>query len=119
MNIQNAIIESVSIVCGDHAHGALSSWLMFDFGDFHQGFGGWSLYLPKDFTHHKLASLAGHWIYRCMEIAGVDDWDKMAGKAIRVSRKDGFNGEIIGIGHITKDDWFYPEKDFQQYNEAK
>ena len=117
MNIQNAIIESARIVCGDNSHGALSAWIMLDYGGSGQGFGGWSLYLPKDFTHHKLSSPAGHWIYRCMEIAGVDDWGEMVGMAIRVSRKDGFNGEIIGIGHITKDDWFYPEKDFAQ--EAK
>jgi hypothetical protein len=120
MNIQNAIIESASIVCSDHSHGALSVWLTVDYGDSgHQGFGGWSLYLPKCFTHHNISSPAGHWIYRCMEIADVDEWDKIVGKSIRVSRKDGFNGEIIGIGHITKDDWFYPEKDFSQDKEAK
>lgn len=109
--IKNAVIESAKIECGDKAHGLLSSWIYVDYGGSGQGFGGWSLYLPKGFTHHELMSCAGHWIYRCMEIAGVDSWDKMTGKTIRVESE---NDLIVGIGHIVKDDWFYPRKDFAQ-----
>lgn len=108
LQIKNAIIESVAITSGDH--GMLSAWLFLDYGGVRQGFGGYSLYLPKSFTHHKLESAAGHFIFRCMEIAEVTSWDQLAGKTIRAeSNSKGVNA----IGHIVKDDWFRPKDDFR------
>jgi hypothetical protein len=107
--IKNAIIESVKLTSADH--GVLSAWLFLDYGGAGQGFGGYSLYLPKSFTHHKLNSPAGHFIWRCMEIADVTEWSKLPGKTIRV-RGDG--GGIEAIGHIVKDDWFCPREDFKE-----
>jgi len=46
-----------------------------------------------------------------LQIAGADSWEKIKGKTIRVSIKDGL---IDGIGHIVKDDWFYPSIDFEK-----
>ena len=108
MTIKNAVIESAKITSDDH--GCLSAWLMLDYGDCgHQGFGGYALYLPKSFSHHKMHSVAGHFIWRVMEVAGVTEWEKLKGKTIRV---DSEHVGIEGIGHIVKDDWFYPGKDF-------
>ena len=107
VEIKNAIIKGASLTADDH--GLLSGWLDLDYGGSGQGFGGYCLYLPKSFTHHELKSYAGHWIWRIMEIAGVTEWDKLAGKCIRVK---GTWGGIIAIGHIVKDDWFYPKEDF-------
>lgn len=110
MEIQNAVIERATIEIEDH--GILTAWLHLDFGGTGQGFvGGRALYLPKGFTHHKIASPAGHFIYRVMEVAGVEKWEALPGKTIRV-RKDSFMGPILAIGHIVKDDWFYPKADF-------
>jgi hypothetical protein len=106
--IKNAVITSASITADDH--GCLSSWLMLDYGSCGQGFGGYALYLPKSFTHHSIQSVAGHYIWRVMEIAGVVKWEDLVGKTIKVK---GTWGGIEAIGHIVKDDWFCPKADFK------
>ncbi len=107
--IKNAIIVSASLTAD--SHGLLSAWLHLNYGGAGQGFGGYCLYLPKTFTHHTLQSVAGHFIWRCLEVAGVTTWDELAGKTIRVRKEDEW-GRIEAIGHIVKDDWFNPEADF-------
>lgn len=117
MNEKNAVITSVSLSRADH--GVLSMWLMLDYGGTAQGFGGYNLYLPKSFTHcNNQWNYAGHFIYRCLEIAGVDRLQQLKGKTIRV-RLDSPYGSIISIGHIVKDDWFDPKKDFTEIKEER
>lgn len=112
MEIKNAVIESVSIDTGDR--GLLTAWLHLNYGGSGQGFGGFALYLPKDYKHSTIkGDYAGHFIFRCMQIADVESWDKMKGKTVRVK---GDNGRIDAIGHIVKDDWFNPSEDFEKMN---
>jgi len=114
----NGIISSASIRI--ERGFILDSWLSIDLQDGGtQGFGGYALYLNKTAKHHNILSHAGHWIYRIMEIAGVEDWEKLNGKAIRIRKEDSWNGEIIGIGHIVKNDWFIPEEDFKSMETNK
>lgn len=80
MVIKNAIIKSATLTTEDH--GLLTAWIMLDFGGSGQGFGGFCLYLPKSFTHYEVKSFAGHFIFRCMEIAGVDRWEDLDRKSV-------------------------------------
>lgn len=117
MEIKNAIISSTSIDTGDR--GLLTGWLHLDYGGSGQGFGGHILYLPKDYKHHtNKGDFAGHFIFRCMQIAGVERWDEVKGKTIRVKCE---HSKVHAIGHIIKDDWFDPSKDFERMiaNETK
>lgn len=109
IEIKNAVIESATITSNDR--GFLDAWLTLDYGGSGQGFGGYVLYLPKSFDNHKLESVAGHHIFRIMEVAGVGSWDNLKGRTIRVK---GSWGRIHAIGHIVKDDWFCPEADYKQ-----
>ena len=112
--IKNAIITSASLTTSDR--NLLTSYICFDYGDSGaQCFGGYALYLPKSFKHHELKTYAGHFIWRVMEVAGVEDWKNLVGKSIRV---DATHERVHGIGHIIKDDWFYPEQDFKKEAEA-
>lgn len=114
IEIRNAVIESAELTTGER--GFLDCWLTLDYGGSGQGFGGWTLYLPKSWTHHKLESPAGHWIFRCMEVAGVTKFSDLVGKTIRV--KATLSG-VQAIGHIVKDDWFCPADDFAQLKQNK
>lgn len=107
--IKNAIIESAVISNDDH--GLLSAWVHLDYGGSGQGFGGFALYLPKEFRDHGGPNFCGHFLWRVMEVAGVASWDQLKGKTVR-ARCD--HGQVYGIGHIVKDDWFYPDEDFQR-----
>lgn len=95
--------------------GLLTAWLDLDYGGAGQGFGGYALYLPASFDHHTLLSHAGHFIFRVMEVAGVERWDQLPGKTIRVRSK---HTGVEAIGHIVKDDWFSPSEDFVKKESA-
>jgi hypothetical protein len=109
MEVKNAIIKDASIAINDR--GILDVWLTLDYGGSGQGFGGYALYLPASFVHHKLngPNYAGHFSWRVMEIAGVTEWSKLPGKTIRVQAE---HSKVHAVGHIVKDDWFNPSRDF-------
>lgn len=106
--IKNAVIESAIF----DVERVLSAWFQLDYGDSeHQGFGGYLLYVPEGLkAHNSNGSYAGHFIWRVLEIAGVDDWARLPGRMIRVKAN---RSNVAAIGHIIKDDWFDPTKDFE------
>lgn len=88
----------------------MTSYISLDYGDGgHQSFGGYALYLPESWDHHKLETVAGHFIFRVMEVAGVTEWNDLVGRTIRVESN---HSGVYRIGHIVKDDWFDPKADF-------
>ena len=109
-NEQNAVISSFSL----GIERGLSMWLNLDYGSSGQGFGGYLLHntsvLKED--RETQGNYAGHFICRCLEIAGVEDIKDLPGKTIRV-RGGGLGGYIEAIGHIISDDWFYPEREME------
>lgn len=106
-NVKNAVIESAVLDIGDR--GFLTAFITLDYGGTGQVFGHYALYLPKTFKHHNLNSVAGHFIYRVMMVAGVDKWHELVGRTVRVSAS---HSGISAIGHIVKDDWFTPSEEF-------
>ena len=119
IEIINAVIESVSI----DTERCLSAWLTLDYGGTGQGFGGYALFMRPFDTEKKakgtylLGNYAGLFIYRCIEIGGVEKWEQLRGRTIRVKKPAGFGGSIIAIGHIVKDDWFEPTREFEHIRE--
>jgi hypothetical protein len=110
--VKNAIIESATITSTNN--GVLSAWVHLDYGGESQDFGGLVLYVPKTFTHHKIESVSGHFIYRVMQVAGVERWEDLKGKTVRVKAS---HSKVAAIGHIVKDDWFNPAEDFSEVGE--
>lgn len=106
--VRNAIIHSARIVVD---HGMLSAWVQLDYGGTVQGFGGYALYLPESFKHHDQGSgYAGHFLWRVMQVAGVEEWSELSGKTVRV-RAD--HNRVHAIGHIVHNDWFDPKEEFR------
>lgn len=114
--IKNAIITDAEITNDDH--GCLTAWIHLDYGGCGQGFGGYSLYIPKSFHHYdpKSANYAGHFIWRVMEVAGVFKWSQLRGKTVRVKSN---RSKVCEIGHIVKDDWFNPSADFKNMGKGE
>lgn len=109
VELKNAVIKKAIIDIGDR--GVLTASLSLDYGLSIQSFGGFALYLPKSFDHHRLNSSAGHFIFRVLQIAGVERWDQLINKCIRVKATD---SGVIEIGHILTEDWFNPLEDFKE-----
>lgn len=107
--IQNATITGVSL---GHERGILTAWLQLDYGDSHQGFGGYALHNHAQWVETNRESWCGHFVNRCLEITGVRYWEELPNKSIRAHIVDDV---VIGIGHITKELWFYPRQEFLKH----
>lgn len=112
IKVRNAVITSAKF---DTERG-LTAWLFLDYGGESQGFGGYLLYAPEGWAaHNNPGNFAGHFIWRCLEIAGVNEWSKLSGRSIRVKHD---HGGVYAIGHIIKDLWFEPGIEFPAMRKA-
>lgn len=109
IEIKNAIIKSMTMSTADH--GVLSSFINLDFGGTGQGFGGYALHNP----HRAGPNYAGHFIWRCLEIAGVSEWADLVGRPVRAKAEP---NRVHAIGHILLDKWFDPAKEFENIEEV-
>lgn len=94
MEIKNARIDGTFL--GMEDHGIFTCWLYLDYGSSSQGFGGYFLESKPDMIQKILA------------VVGVDSWEKLSGKYIRVEYD---YQKISRIGHITKDVWYNPSEE--------
>ena len=96
---QNAVIRGAHI---NIERGMLTASISLEFNAGSQCFGGY------DLTRGNSASL---FIRRVLEIDGVDSWEKLKGRPIRVKGEPW--GLLQSIGHFLKDEWFDPAKEFK------
>lgn len=104
METRNAIIERAVIKNDDRV--GLTAILNLNYGGLCQNFGYFCLYQPN--AGVRTVNAMGHFIYRVLEVAGVNSWDELAGKAVRVVCDA---EHIEKIGHIVKDIWFDPDEE--------
>lgn len=109
-NVRNAIIKSVSI---DIERGILTGWIELDYGGYSQLLSGEFFLHMQDNDENKKNNnqSPGHFIMRCMQIGGVQRWEDLKGKTIRIIYD---NDKIYAIGHIVINDWFDIEVDFKK-----
>lgn len=112
---KNAIIENAIIDIGER--GLLTAWIYLKYDGGGQGFGGYALHLPSDWKNGKQKMpFAGHFLTRVLQVVGVDKWEQLPGKAVRVVASD---SDVSAIGNIIKEDWFNPRQDFGEIRKVE
>lgn len=104
MEIINAKITSTSITMADH--GCLSFWVTVEGSGFGVSIGGYSIghgYLgASEFDGYGPGLEA---MMRIMDTVGVDVWEDLKGKYIRIE-SNGWGKPVKKIGHLIDDKWF-------------
>lgn len=98
IEIKKATITGTML--GYEDHGLLSSMVYLKYGAGAQGFGGYSL--GDDVGG---INFAGAYIGRLLKTVGVEKWEDLRGKNVRVKAS---HDKVHAIGHILEDRWFSP-----------
>ena len=109
----------IKTMLGYEDHGIMTCYLTLEQQSSGQGFGGYGLdSAPKKDKNGNRSGdrqpsiYCGFWVQRILNTVGVSKWEDLKNKFVRV---DGERfGSIKGIGHITEDRWFYPEKEIKE-----
>lgn len=110
--IINMKIERTSLTMADH--GCLTFFLTISGGALGCNFGGFSLGHGYVGSNHFEGSAKGmEAIMRVMDTVGVDRWEDLTGKYIRMVYP-GLGGSVKKIGHITENKWFDIEEHFKK-----
>lgn len=96
--IKNAKIEGTTL--GYESHGILTCNITLDYGGSCQGFGGYKL--GGDYTTEVIEGI--------LKAVGVESWEELAGKHVRVKRGEGYHGKVLAIGNFLEDKWFSFDK---------
>jgi len=105
MTIENAKITSVSLSMADH--GCLTFMIYLEGSGWGVVYGGYCIghgYLgADDFRAESGSGLEA--MMRIMDVVGVDKWENLVGKYVRV-KTEGWGGTVDIIGNIVEDKWF-------------
>lgn len=102
--IENALITNADLSMADH--GCLTLAITLDGGGWGVVYGGYCLghgYLGADDFDGSASGLES--IMRIMDVVGVERFQDLKGKYVRVATK-GWGGSVKIIGNILKDKWF-------------
>jgi hypothetical protein len=115
MAVENAKISGTML--GNEDHGIFTAMLYLDFGGSGQGFGGYGLdaWQQEESYRRDITGAGTEFIKQILYIVGVDKWEDLKGKYVRVKREDdNWSSPIIAIGNIIEDKWFTPKEWFKQ-----
>jgi hypothetical protein len=109
--VTNARISSTTLGPKASDGRCFSSWIILEFEGGGQGFGGYSMDSWSEAGQRRVGVAWGmEFIARLLETVGVESWEELTGKHIRVDRDC---GKVYRIGHIVKNKWFDPENDLK------
>jgi hypothetical protein len=101
--IKNAIIGYTSLGIGDYGYLSAVIGVSHDSGS--TGFGTHDLRYPP---------YGINYLVKIMEVLEVGSWEELIGTHCRIKR---YEDDTIAIGHIIKDQWFYPEGVARKYKD--
>ena len=114
--IKNVKIKNVSLTMADHA--CLTFYLLLEGDGWGISYGGYCIghgYLHSDsFTALNGGGLVA--MMRIMDTVGVERWEDLKDKYIRVV-DEGWGSPIKKIGNIIEDKWFDIDEFFKNYRE--
>lgn len=95
---------------GYEDHGILTYFLYLDYGGSGQAFGGYALdEFARDeerkWSGRIPTSICGKSIKEILNVVGVEKWEDLKGKHIRVQAE---HSKVHKIGHFLEDKWFDP-----------
>lgn len=104
MNIRNAKIKSTML--GREDHGIMTFCIFIEFNGTVCGIGGYALDMYNHTTESRVFSSKGlEDISKILEIVGVDKWEDLPGKYIKI--KDNGRGSTVDeIGNLMEEKWF-------------
>lgn len=105
--IINAIITGTKL--GIEDHGMMTCMITCEGDHWGQGFGGYGLAVYDKAKDKEIGTAYGmEFVMRILEAVGVENWEDLKGTHVRIDKT---HTKVLGIGHILKDQWFYPEDD--------
>ena len=116
-SIENALITNVDLSMADH--GCLTLAMTLEGGCWSALYGGYCLgkgYLGADDDFFDGSAAGMEYLMRIMDTVGVEKFQDLKGKYIRVATK-GWGSSVKIIGNIIKDKWIDAETFFEDKKE--
>lgn len=115
--IENALITNVDLSMADY--GCLTLAMTLEGGGWGVVYGGYCLgkgYLGADDNFFSGSASGMEYLIRIMDTVGVERFQDLKGKYVRVALK-GWGSSVKIIGNIIKDQWFDAETFFEDKKE--